>query len=530
MARETRRSDIRPQADLRGLDLSEAYLAGVVAPGANLSKANLAGADLRQGLFCECSFAEADLRGADLSGADLVRADLRKANLCEATMCWSDLAGADLTEADLGGADMLGANLGAAKLLRTQCTNTRFKSTSLRRADLTGASFVGVDLTYAIMEDAVVGDAHFLDLAAFPRPPTRLRLDSEGNKVLSGEMAERFFRPPVVVEVFFTEALTSEEIAFLKVHLAAVQYRNLAVGIRMLDPRHEAHGSVLRFEAQSSAEIYQTLPTLLTPFRMARAVDWRRSLETIPPGKRTEAITTMLALQTEAEQWQCIDQLAEHFAGLRNARLYKIKEGTARGLRLEVFTDEGVATQLSQMGQGTADGARLLPGTPREVNSSSPREAVTDKTAPDGVVIGYVKHMVLGGESVTMHDDKKVIANIGGDATNVAIGENAKARARDIEIMKGKVDGSSTMADDVKAAFKEALDEVERLNLGDEDKSDALDDMKKLRAELDRASSNPTRIKKFWHRVTETVGALAEAAGPIATLGRKISSTFLANS
>ena len=73
------------RADLRGADLSGAYLHGADLRGAYLSGAYLHGAYLRG----------ADLRGAYLSGAYLSGADLRGA----------DLSGADLSGAYLRGAD-----------------------------------------------------------------------------------------------------------------------------------------------------------------------------------------------------------------------------------------------------------------------------------------------------------------------------------------------------------------------------------------------------------------------------------------
>jgi hypothetical protein len=87
--------------DLRGADLSEAYLRG-----ADLYKADLSGTDL----------SEADLRGADLYKADLSGTDLSEADLSEA----------DLREADLSGASLRGANL---------------RGVSLRGADLCGTFF-----------------------------------------------------------------------------------------------------------------------------------------------------------------------------------------------------------------------------------------------------------------------------------------------------------------------------------------------------------------------------------------------------
>jgi hypothetical protein len=70
-----------------------------------------------------------NLRGADLSGAYLRDADLSGADLSDADLSDADLSGADLSDADLSGADLSDANLSKANLSRTILED---KSKSLR--------------------------------------------------------------------------------------------------------------------------------------------------------------------------------------------------------------------------------------------------------------------------------------------------------------------------------------------------------------------------------------------------------------
>lgn len=99
---------VAPEADLRGVVLTNGAL-----PGARLSGAKLGAGDLRY---------------VDLSGADLSYADLRDARLRGA-----DLRGADLTYALLDGADLSFADL--------------------RDARLGGAKWTGVLLSHAVWVD-----------------------------------------------------------------------------------------------------------------------------------------------------------------------------------------------------------------------------------------------------------------------------------------------------------------------------------------------------------------------------------------
>ena len=113
-------------ANLNGADLNRSTLSGASFQGANLSGANMAGAEAEESVFYRANlrnadmtgiygrradFENSDLRGADLSGADLIRADFRGADLTGA-----NLQGANLTGAYLDGAILKDANLDGAEL------------------------------------------------------------------------------------------------------------------------------------------------------------------------------------------------------------------------------------------------------------------------------------------------------------------------------------------------------------------------------------------------------------------------------
>ena len=94
-----------PSADLRGCDLTGAYLSSSNLEGANLS-------------------------GADLTGAFLIRANLTNANLSGADLTGADLAETNLTSANLTGADLSGALWSnTARWFNTTCPNGTVQST-----------------------------------------------------------------------------------------------------------------------------------------------------------------------------------------------------------------------------------------------------------------------------------------------------------------------------------------------------------------------------------------------------------------
>jgi hypothetical protein len=103
------------RTNLRGADLSEAYLGG----------AYLRYADLRGAYLPEVDFSGADLRYANLRGAYLGGDNFKGAYLRRAKLRSADLSGAELGGAYLGGAELTyailrGADLSAAKELKQQ--------------------------------------------------------------------------------------------------------------------------------------------------------------------------------------------------------------------------------------------------------------------------------------------------------------------------------------------------------------------------------------------------------------------------
>ena len=102
---------LKMNIDLRGANLSDAYLRS-----ADLSDANLSDAYLRSADLSDANLSDADLRGANLRGANLRGANLRGANLSDAYLRSADLSDAYLSDADLRGANLSGANTTNTKL------------------------------------------------------------------------------------------------------------------------------------------------------------------------------------------------------------------------------------------------------------------------------------------------------------------------------------------------------------------------------------------------------------------------------
>jgi hypothetical protein len=96
--------NLEPDANLKNVVLTHAFLWHADLTNANLSGADLSGADLFSAFLLE-----ANLSGADLSDANLSRAGVGSTNLS-----YANLTGADLTHAILGDATLDHANLSGA--------------------------------------------------------------------------------------------------------------------------------------------------------------------------------------------------------------------------------------------------------------------------------------------------------------------------------------------------------------------------------------------------------------------------------
>jgi uncharacterized protein YjbI with pentapeptide repeats len=124
------------KADLRGVDLTEAYLWTAHLEGANLSEACLNLTNL----------AEADVRGVDFKRADLRQVNLNKASLGLADFSYANLSGAELNEADFTESVLGESNLSNASLVSVILRGTHLSAANLTGANLRGAFFWNANL------------------------------------------------------------------------------------------------------------------------------------------------------------------------------------------------------------------------------------------------------------------------------------------------------------------------------------------------------------------------------------------------
>ena len=144
-----------------------AHLEGAIFRGADLRKVNLEQAFLQGADFFRANLQSSQFYSADLAGAELFQAKLELASFGGARLQGADLGGAELQGAWLRGAQLQGASLDGATLQGATLIDANLEGAGLRKAKLQGANFApdvtGTYLTGANLSGAELGGTVFKD-------------------------------------------------------------------------------------------------------------------------------------------------------------------------------------------------------------------------------------------------------------------------------------------------------------------------------------------------------------------------------
>jgi hypothetical protein len=142
---------------------------------------------------------------------------------------------------------------------------------------------------------------------------------------------------------------------------------------------------------------------------------------------------------------------------------------------------------------------------------SVPSESGKRESHVRDVFVNVIEEVVMGDKT-----------DIGGDVIGSAVGRGAKVEARDITVYKQAVDGSPNLADDAKEKLKQAREAIEKVDLSEDDRTDILDDLGKLTAELEKPEKDPSRLKRFLGRIKEISAPTAEIIMSAASIAKFI--------
>lgn len=110
---------------------------------------------------------------------------------------------------------------------------------------------------------------------------------------------------------------------------------------------------------------------------------------------------------------------------------------------------------------------------------------------------------------------------IKGDAIGSAVGAGASVLARDIQVFKQAVDQSSGLDAEMKRVLKEAREALEQADLSPDDKTDVVENLGKLTAELEKPEKDAGLVQRYWGRIKEVtpiISSIISSAASVAKL------------
>jgi hypothetical protein len=224
---------------------------------------------------------------------------------------------------------------------------------------------------------------------------------------------------------------------------------------------------------------------------MSQAVDWKQTIQAIPLEERGEAITALATVEPKPPvvEWHFAKRMAEIFDGYRNTNVVQLSEWGSRRLRIEIIENPEEVQRLSQM---------TLPEP-------------WDGRRPLMITQGQNSNLSIGGGNVGNKTE------VHGDAIGSAFGSGT-VNARDIIVYKNAVDSSARLDNDIKQKLKEARESIERADLSDADKADAVDDLNKLTDAL--VNKDDSRVQRYWNRIKEVAPTGASILASAASLAK----------
>ena len=187
------------EVDLRGMNVSYAFL----------GKADLQGADLTDAIFTGARLKRAHFDGATLDGAELSESLLLNATFEEASLVDAILRSANAADATFRGANLRGANLSGSTLTGVDFSGADLTGADLSDTDLANSVFVGTTVTGAIFDGATVYGLSAWDLKGEPASSQSLRITSEAPAITVenlkvAQFVYMMYRNPEIREVLDT--------------------------------------------------------------------------------------------------------------------------------------------------------------------------------------------------------------------------------------------------------------------------------------------------------------------------------------
>lgn len=305
----------------------------------------------------------------------------------------------------------------------------------------------------------------------------------------------------------FWENDKSEAIKFLKFGLSAIDTGRLwdaqkffQTAIFLTDTRDQRKIQYITFVAAEAFFainrptkafiFYQTLSHHATPITVGTNTQCESSIvdiiNSISETERRQLITALVQVekQTSTGQLYLAEQVANAFKGLPNAKVYQITESNNQGVRVDVFTNQTIAKQLT------------MQDTPCTIYIKNA-----------GIIESVKTQQVRSMSNQIFPEGKFTGCNFGdhNSMTNYL----------------GVVDKLNNIDDDAKDKLKESRKQIEDSQLTIDNKNKLVDYLNELSFELSKPKKEESKIRKIWSsikKISPVVAAILSTAVSIAAL------------
>lgn len=294
------------EVDLRGVDLTYAFLGKADLQGADLTNAVLAGARLKR-----AHFDGATLDAADLNEALLLGTTFEEASLANASMKQVDAADATFRGANLRGTDLSGGNFSSVDFSAADLTGANLADTNLANA-----VFVGTNVTDAVFDRATVYGLSAWDLTGEPRSSESLRITQEPPAITVenlkvAQFVYMMYRNPEIREVLDTVTRKVVLILGRFTEERKAVLDSLRTALRDFD----LVPVVFDFEKPADRNLTETVTVLakMARFVVADLTDPKsvpHELKAIAP---SVAVPIRLIIQSDQEPYSMVDDLYDHY-------------------------------------------------------------------------------------------------------------------------------------------------------------------------------------------------------------------------
>ncbi len=259
--------------------------------------------------------------------------------------------------------------------------------------------------------------------------------------------------------------------------------------------------------------------------------DARLKLDRDPTCYTDRADTSVNVLQTICKHYRCLRQWAGDLAIdiivlqpslTAFANMQRRVQETNAGLAAQLRADF-VELALPTHGFDTREAARPHRDEPVALPAQNTTNNYTFNSPTAGCAFG--EGATVKADQVHSHQEGDQIMgdkiHVGGNAIGNAIGRRASVKANDIIAQVQQ----SGMDNDLKEKLSKAAEIIDALNISEDDKADATENLGKLSEEMQKQAPEPGRVCRLWNHIKDVAPTAASLLASVVSIAKLVSGT-----